>query len=422
MHIRAKFFAGLVAAVGVLAATSAIPPAGAWVGGSGAPPWAARPPIHVARYHSGSPNLSVTNPNPQGYIPCDLRTAYQLGSVSGDGTGQTIAIVDAYSQPNITSDVAKFDAAFGLPAISLTVQPIGHVRGNQGWGLEESLDVEWAHAMAPGAKVVLVEASSASLTNLLSAVNYAVHTLHAPIVSMSWGGSEFSSESSYDSYFPTASGAAFTVSAGDSGAGAEWPSASPNVLSVGGTSLASSATGDLTNTHTVCSGNGVGATSSNQTAWSGSGGGLSQYEARPAYQSASNTYSSTQRGTPDIAWVGDPNTGVAVYDSYGDNGQTGWFQVGGTSVGAPSWAGLLAVADQQRKSSGLSSLAIGSGLTTSPAYAAGSSSYTDVTSGTNGTCGATCTATTGWDLVTGFGSPVGSSLLSTSTARGTLIS
>jgi subtilase family serine protease len=215
---------------------------------------------------------------------------------------------------------------------------------------------------------------------------------------------------------------AFTVSAGDSGAGAEWPSASPNVLSVGGTSLASSATGDSTNTHTVCSGSGVGATSSNQTAWSGSGGGLSQYEARPGYQSGSNTYSSTRRGTPDIAWVGDPNTGVAVYDSYGDNGQTGWFQVGGTSVGAPSWAGLLAVADQQRKSSGLSSLAIGSGLTTSPAYSAGSSSYTDVTSGTNGTCGATCTAATGWDLVTGFGSPVGSSLLSTSTARGTLVS
>jgi subtilase family serine protease len=183
---------------GFLVASSAVLPATVqWAHAGpvhGAPPkgWVAHPPFHVAPYrsidHRPSSHGKITNPNPQGYIPCDLSNAYYLGSVNGNGAGQLIAIVDAYAQPAITSDLATFDTTFGLPAPpSFKIYQQVGTRGNQGWGLEESLDVEWAHAIAPGASIALVEAASASLSNLLNAVHYAVSTLHASVVSMSWG-------------------------------------------------------------------------------------------------------------------------------------------------------------------------------------------------------------------------------------------
>lgn len=365
-----------------------------------------------------------TNPAPQGYIPCDISGAYYLSNLPASGSGVTIAVVDAYAQPNMATDLAHFDATFGLPAPpSLAIYQQAGVRGNQGWGLEESMDVEWAHAVAPGANIALVEAASASLSDLLGAVNYAVTTLHANVVTMSWGAGEFSSESAYDSYFPTGSGTTFLASAGDSGTGTIWPSASPNVLSVGGTTLSPTATGDTTASHYSCSGSGTGANGSSETAWALSGGAQSAYEAFPAYQSGFDLFSTTVRGTPDVAWDGDPATGVAVFDSYGYNGQTGFFQVGGTSLGAPSWAGLVALADQQRAAAGKGALTIASGFGASPPYVAATAaagSFTDITSGSNGPC-STCAAQPGFDLVTGLGTPVGSVLLSSSTTTGSLV-
>ena len=151
--------------------------------------------------------------------------------------------------------------------------------------------------MAPGANIMLVEASSASDSDLLTAVRYAA--AHANVVSMSWGGSEFSGESVYDSAYFEQPGVAFVASSGDNGAPASWPAASPNVLSVGGTSL------NL----------GSGSAWSSETGWSGSGGGPSAYEAQPAYQNGVVTQTATARATPDVAYDANPSTGFAVYDS-----------------------------------------------------------------------------------------------------------
>ncbi len=211
-----------------------------------------------------------------GFTPAQIETGYGYSSISfngtaGTGQGETIAIVDAYNDPNIQSDLNTFDSEFSLAA--LTVKVVNESGGSKlpgadptgGWELEESLDVEWAHAMAPSASITLVEASSDSLSDLLTAVGYAAG--HANVVSMSWGGSEFSGETSYDSDFDQA-GVAFVASSGDEGAPALWPAASPNVLGVGGTAL------------TLTSNNAW----SSETGWSGSGGGPSAYESQPSYQ------------------------------------------------------------------------------------------------------------------------------------------
>src|SRR5208337_1467923 len=254
---------------------------------------------------------------------------------------------------------------------------------NSGWAIEISLDVEWAHAIAPQATILLVEASSSSLTDLMNAVYYATTTyatttagIAAPVkaVSMSWGSSEFSTESTYDSYFTSTSGIVFFASSGDNGAGVIWPSSSPNVVSVGGTTL------DVTSTGALIS----------ETAWSGSGGGVSAYEPQPAYQTNYGlTYA--KRSTPDVSYDADPNTGVYVYDTTPYEGESGWWDVGGTSVGAPQWAAIQAL--------GLSANNVNfyqDAISASyPSY------FRDITSGSNG-----YQAGTGYDLVTGLGSPV----------------
>ena len=326
---------------------------------------------------------ATPGPTNSGYTPAQIQQAYGFNQVSNNGSGETIAIVDAYNDPKISSDLATFDGAYGLappPSFKVVNQSGGSSlpSSNASWGGEESLDVEWAHAMAPGAKILLVEASSASDTNLLAAVKYASSV--AQVVSMSWGGGEFSGETSYDSstYFGHA-GVAFVAASGDSGAPAEWPSTSPDVLGVGGTSL------------TLNSGGGWGG----ETGWSGSTGGPSTYESQPSYQNGVVTQTTTKRATPDVAYDGDPNTGFAVYDSYG---YSGWLQVGGTSAGAPQWSAIIAIADEGRSqplgTSGLQSVQ-------SILYPNGSADFHDITSGNNGYA-----AGPGYDYVTGLGSPM----------------
>ncbi len=342
--------------------------------------WEGHPPLHVHRFLASIP---------VGYTPAQITKAYGF---SGTGAGQTIAIVDAYGSPTIQNDLDVFCTQFGLPKTAI-ISPSGgggggggHKGGNHavnaGWALETSLDVEWAHAMAPSATIMLSVAKSASITDLVNAVDAAV-AAGATVVSMSWGGSEWSGEASYDSHF-SKTGVSFTASSGDSGAGAEWPAVSPNVTGVGGTTLSVDGSGNY----------------SSESGWSGSGGGPSKYVTRPAYQNG--WQANAKRTTPDIALDADPNTGVAVYDSTKYNGQAGWFQIGGTSVGAPIWAALIALANQ----AGATPLS-GANLAL---YGLGSSSYgtdyRDVKTGSNGYA-----AGTGYDMVTGIGTPLAGALI-----------
>ena len=287
----------------------------------------------------------LTSTAPTGLSPATIESAYGFSTSSSVGTNQTVAIVDAYDDPTAAADLNTFDAEYALPActtkngcftkVSQTGSTTRLPAANAGWALEISLDVQWAHAIAPGAKILLVEASSSSLGNLLTAETYAVG--HAKYVSNSWDSSEFSGETSYDGYF-TAKGVSYFVAAGDSGTPATWPSASPNVISVGGTTL------NLTN--------GV---FSSETGWSDGGGGCSAYEtantAESSFTGASNYpgpgYSNANcptiggkpgRATPDVSLDANPYSGVSIYDSTRYEGQSGWFQVGGTSVATPIWA------------------------------------------------------------------------------------
>src|SRR5262245_38411443 len=331
---------------------------------------------------------------PAVYTPSQIRHAYGFdqitfanGTIVGDGRGQTIAIVDAYDDPNIFSDLHHFDQTFGLPdpPSFVKARQVG-TRADAGWAGEIALDVEWAHAIAPGANLLLVEARSSSLSDLLSAVDYAASQPGVSVVSMSWGAGEFSSERALDSHFVTPAGhrgVTFVASAGDDGSPPIWPAVSPNVLSVGGTAL-----------HLTSSGNYL-----SETGWSGSGGGVSRFESKPGYQTFVAT-GNTSRTSPDVAYNADPNTGVYVYDSF--NG--GWFAVGGTSAGAPQWAALVAIADEGRILAGKRSLD-GASQPLFALYrlaqASPTSYFHDQTSGYNGFA-----AKAGYDDVTGNGSPI----------------
>jgi subtilase family serine protease len=349
----------------------------------------------------------VTSSTPYGYTPAQIKAYYGFGTSSTAGQGETIAIVDAYNDPNISSDLATFDKQFGLsapPSLSVVDEngPSASLPAtNAGWDTEISLDVEWAHAIAPDANILLVEANSSSLSDLLTSVQYATSVANVATVSMSWGSSEFNGESSYDSYFTTPAGhqgITFVSASGDEGSdyGPEWPASSYDVLSVGGTSLS------LT---------------SGETTWSGSTGGVSRYELEPGYQSVVQT--SGARYSPDVAYDANPNTGVAVYDSVPYENSSGWFEVGGTSVGAPSWSALIATADAQR--GGLGSLngatqtipTLYSLYTNSSSYSA---NFNDITSGSSS---GIYSASTGYDLVTGLGSPKAATLISTLAASTT---
>ncbi|MEN8514532.1 S53 family peptidase [Burkholderia sp. RS02] len=357
-----------------------------YVEGNRAPKGYARPPFHT------KPRASTASIS--GLTPALARHAYGFDTIANQGDGMVVAIVDAYDDPKIEADLGVFSNAFSLPACTSSNGCFTKVyargtrpRTDSGWALEMSLDVEWVHAIAPKAKIMLVEAASASFSDLLAAVDVAV-TRGASVVSMSFGGSEFGSETGFDSHFNVA-GVTFVASSGDSGTGTEYPAASPYVVAVGGTTLSIDAYGNY-----------VG-----EAAWSGSGGGVSTVEAEPAGQTAWPVPVAGKRGVPDVSYDANPSSGFAVYDSVTYQGQAGWFQVGGTSAGAPQWSALVAIANSLRAAAGKSRL---SG-TYDSLYTVGKTAYGsdfhDVTTGSNGNCGSVCNAAGGYDYVTGLGSP-----------------
>lgn len=328
--------------------------------------------------NGATPNATTS---PTGLSPATIKAAYGFSTSSTAGAGKTIAIVDAYDDPTAENDLNAFSTQFGLPPCTTAngcfakVNQTGgtaYPRKDAGWALEISLDVQWAHAIAPGAKILLVEASSNSFANLLAAEDYA--KAHAQYVSNSWGGSEFSGETGYDSHF-VQSGVSFFVSSGDAGLPAEYPSSSPYVISVGGTTLRFDSSGNLTD----------------ETGWSGGGGGCSLYETATSAQSSFSEYAQVscagKRATPDVSLDADPASGVSVYDTTRYQGQQGWFKVGGTSASSPMWAARSADA----------------GALVDSAYVYGVLiTYRDITSGNNG---ASCLA--GYDLCSGRGSWIG---------------
>jgi hypothetical protein len=260
--------------------------------------------------------------------------------------------------------------------------------------------VEWAHAIAPGARIVVVEARSASTQDLLAAVRTARAMAGVSVVSMSWGGSEYAGQTASDSVFTTPAGhtgITFVAASGDAGSagGAEWPSSSANVVAVGGTTLRVTASG-------VYQGESV---------WAGSGGGRSRYESEPAYQRT--IQASGRRTTPDVAFDADPSTGVLVYATDPTTGLGGWAQVGGTSLGAPAWAAIIAIADQGRVLAGKSTLD-GASQTLSALYSLPSSDYHAVANLSGTAVSPTLGSPNGEALVDGL---VGSTL--TVTARAT---
>jgi hypothetical protein len=322
---------------------------------------------------------------PSGFGPSDLASAYQLDATRG--AGQTVAIVDAYDDPNAASDLAAYRAQYGLPACTVASGCFRKVNGSgatsplpapsTGWAGEISLDLDMVSAVCPQCKILLVEGTSAGLTDLGVAVDTAVR-LGAKFVSNSYGAGEFSGTSYYDSHYDHP-GVAITVSAGDSGYGVEYPASSPYVTSVGGTSLSR-----------------LGGTARGwgESAWAGSGSGCASYSAAPAVQTGVGT-GCARRAVSDVSAVANPGTGVAVYNTYGGSG---WNVYGGTSVSAPIIASVYALAGTP-------------GSTDYPntyPYAHRSSLY-DVAAGANGTCTVRvlCTSATGWDGPTGLGTPNG---------------
>jgi subtilase family serine protease len=322
-------------------------------------------------------------PKPKGLTPNEIKAIYHLPQTGGKGT---IAIISAYDDPRLESDLAVFDAQFGLPVCSIQngclekhMMDSGTI-SNANWSMETSLDVQWSHAIAPTAKILLVEAKTQSGANLLKAVDYAASRKDVVAISMSWGGTEFSDETTLDSHFKSVTGASFFASSGDSGTGANWPAASPNVIAVGGTSFALKADKTL----------------SKETAWSGSGGGVSAFEKEPAYQKKFGVPKANgMRAIPDVSYDADPASGFPIY--YSTSTTTGgWYTVGGTSAAAPQWAAIQA---------------LGGSAKLTKLYADKSSSKTatyfrDISSGSNGSCVYYCNARTHYDYVTGLGSPL----------------
>jgi Subtilase family/NHL repeat len=329
-----------------------------------------------------------------GYAPADLRSAYNLPSASA-GSGQTVAIVDAYDDPNAESDLATYRSRYGISACTTTngcfrkVNQSGgttYPKTNAGWAVEISLDLDMVSAACPNCHILLVEASSNSDSNLFTAEDEAV-ALGATEVSNSWAGEEFAGETSDDSHFHHA-GVPIMASAGDFGYGVEYPAASPYVIAVGGTSLtqASNSRGW------------------SETAWSGTGSGCSAYEPKPAWQADSGC---AHRTNNDIAAVADPKTPVSVADSYKlppefSKPEPGWTLVGGTSASSPLVAGTMALANVYTRSFAGASALYGE------AAQSGTGALDDVLSGSNGSCGSyLCEAGPGYDGPTGLGSPHG---------------
>jgi hypothetical protein len=365
-------------------------------------------PDYVLLDPSGPGATPLATAGPVGTTPTQIRHAYGFdqisfsgGTVAGDGSGTTIAIVDAYSDPKIASDLHHFDVAFSLPDPPVFTQ-VNQTGGTSlpaastSWSDEISLDVEWAHAIAPGAGILLVEATNNLNANLDTAAAYAAKQPGVVAVSMSYGGGEDPAELNADSTYLTPTGHAgvtFVASSGDNGAPPSEPASSRNVLAVGGTTLNLSPSGTI----------------QSESGWSGSGGGLSAYESQPGYQMGVVTQTQTARTNPDVAYDADPNTGFPVYNSYANLASRPWTEFGGTSDAAPQWAALIAIADQGRALAGLGALD-GSTQTLPLLYCLPSSDFHDITSGRS-TGAPAYSATSGYDLVTGRGTPVANQLV-----------
>jgi subtilase family serine protease len=369
----------------------------------------------IGQLPNGTPEYASPDATLGGLPPSAIEQVYKLSTTSASGRGQIIALIEAFNDPTALSDLNTFSKQFGLPQLATCTSlsqagacfeqeyPQGKPATNAGWDLEQSLDMEWAHAMAPAAKIMLVDAAGQTNKDLYAGVVYA-NSLKATEVSMSWGTPETASEASSDKDF-THAGTLYIASSGDSGNPTQYPASSPDVIGVGGTTL--------NGCDTSCSG------FTSETAWScknlefctgigGSGGGPSAYEPIPAFQSSYTgpvsgaatikALTAGKRGTPDVSFDANPGTGVDVYDSTPFQGSKGWFGLGGTSVGAPSWAGILAAGAAAGKTALQGNAAIyGGGYKTS---------LRDITSGKNGGCGTDCKAGKGYDLVTGLGSPI----------------
>ncbi len=327
-----------------------------------------------------------------------------FGAVHGTGQGQTIGIVDAYNDPDIIADAQSFSTHFGLPQFNGNGEPTLQVLNEFGqtslpnnspapglWDVEEALDVEWAHAIAPQASIILFEANSSGWNDLSQANQTAAATAGVSVVANSWGAEqELPSETAYDSSFLTPAGhqgVTFLASAGDSGAPAGYPAVSPNVIAVGGTTLNVDSIGDYLS----------------ESAWTNGGGGISLYEPQPAYQAGKvNGTNATQRTAPDISMDADPATPVDVLDTFDS---PSYIEVSGTSLSCTMMAGLIAIANQGRVLNGLTTLD-GESQTLPALYDLPSSDFHDITTGNNGR-----PAGPGYDLATGLGTPVANNLV-----------
>jgi subtilase family serine protease len=341
-----------------------------------------------------------------GYGPSSLQSAYDLPSSTG-GVGQSVAVVDAYNDPDAVSDLATYRSSWGLSACKtstkagcLTVvnengasSPLPANSGSTGWSVEESLDVDMVSAICPNCHIYLVEAKSASYSDLGTGVNSAVSVLHVDFISNSYGGSDSSSDSVLDADYYDHPGVAITASAGDDGyfdSGVEYPASSQYVTAVGGTSLK---TAKVTKAKPRGWAETVWGT---KAGTDGTGSGCSSYETKPSWQSGSFDSGCANRTNNDVSADANPDTGAAVYDSY-DYG--GWVEIGGTSEASPIIASVFALAGTPEAGT----------YPTSYIYAHASDLY-DVTKGTNGSpCSPKylCHAEKGYDGPTGWGTPDG---------------
>ncbi len=374
----------------------------------------------------GTTTTTATGP----FTPAQIRSIYGFDKLSLNGAGTTIAIVDAYNDPTLVQDLHVFDQKFGLadPNISIAKEIDGNgnpPRADAGWSGETALDVEWAHAIAPGANILLCQATDSNTDNLMYMAQYAANAPGVSVVSMSFGGTEFErtwnpsswfdeNQTDYDSgVFTTPQGhrpVSFVASAGDVGSIVEYPSTSPNVLAVGGTVITAFQTTTTVGNATtaVKAMAGVNATPAvvsgptnfqpmsydTETAWSHGGGGFSGVESRPAYQNGFN--SNSMRSVPDVAYAA---TGFWAFNS----ADGGWETVFGTSCGAPQWAGLIALANQGRAQLGGDTL----GNTVADIYHLPASDFHDITTGSTGFF----TSKVGFDQTTGRGTPIANLLV-----------
>ena len=330
-----------------------------------------------------------------GYGPTQFLGAYNLTGFSSSTQPLVIAIVDAYDDPTIATDLDTYSSTYGIPQLPACDGPIASstvacfqksdqnggtnypATVNSSWALETSLDVEIAHAICQDCSIMLVEADTSFLPDLLTAIDTAVAN-NALVVSGSWGANEFSSETDYDSHFQK-TGVAFTFSGGDNGYRTTYPAASQYVTAVGGTTLALDGNSYLS-----------------ESAWNGTGSGCSLYEPKPAWQTDADCANRTMN---DVSADADPGSGAAIYDSTPYTGTSGWFEVGGTSLSSPLIAGVYAL---QGVSSGIAANSL-------PYVYGNIYNLNDVAEGSNGSCGGSylCTAVLGYDGPTGLGTPAG---------------